>query len=114
MMWESIQNKIARKIIILHLGGWKARGIFWAYFSNKTNKRGIVFIGCKQSIGLRPLFWGRVENSKNGLEKNLMPVENPGARVADAPNIASSQKHTSIIRVLTQCQKDNVLSYVRQ
>ena len=27
MLWESIRNKITRKIIIFYLGGWKARGI---------------------------------------------------------------------------------------
>jgi len=27
MLWESIPNKITRKIIIFYLGGWKARGI---------------------------------------------------------------------------------------
>ena len=27
VLWESIQNKITRKIIIIYLGGWKTRGI---------------------------------------------------------------------------------------
>jgi hypothetical protein len=27
MLWESIRNKITRKIVIFYLGGWKAPGI---------------------------------------------------------------------------------------
>jgi hypothetical protein len=27
VLWESIRNKITRKIIIFYLGGWKAQGI---------------------------------------------------------------------------------------